>query len=236
MTEQDYELLSQYIDGELPTDQAQALRQRLLAEPALRAACERMRNADNRVRRAFEGSWTEEVPARISARLKRGTTHREGMGDGQRRAAWGIAVAASIMAAAGLLLNPEWRGKDAGDSALAAVLDVTPSGGSQWQALTDGREVIPVLSFAHVDGSWCREYLLSQDGATYRGIACRSDGQWVTSILDAQPVPGNSTEYRPAGADDADAVAAFIDEHGAGIALSRREEAELIARQWRQTP
>ena len=230
MNDLDYELISQYIDGELAADEARALRRRLLAEPELRAAYDRMRRADDRVRGAFSGAWTERVPERVSALLAGGSQG----GSSQRRTAWGVAVAASVLAAAGLLLNPDWRSADTGDTALAAVLETTPSGGPQWQELADGRQVRPVLSFAHVDGSWCREYLLSRDGATYRGVACRSDGEWVTSILDPQPVPGSATEYRPAGAGDIDSVAAFIAEHGAGIALNRSDEARLIASQWSQ--
>ena len=227
MKDQDYELISQYIDGELEAGQAQALRQRLLAEPGLRATYDRMRGVDNRLRDAFADPATEQVPKRISNLLNRGDS-----GTHQRRAAWGAAIAASVLATAGLLLNPDWRDAQSGDSALAAVLEVTPSGGSDWKILADGRQVRPVLSFAHTDGSWCREYLLSADGATYRGVACRTGGDWVTGILDTQSIPGNTSQYRPAGADDADRVAAYIAEHGAGIPLSRTEEAELIERRW----
>lgn len=231
MKDQDYELISQYIDGELASEQAQELRRRLLAEPDLRATYDNMRDVDSKVRQAFQGSWTEQVPERITALLKKNVN-----GSAQRRAAWGMTVAASVLATAGLLLNPEWRGSGERDAALAEVLEVTPSRGAGWQELADGRQVRPVLSFAHTDGSWCREYLLSEDGATYRGVACRTGDQWVTTILDAQPMPGNATEYRPAGADDADAVATFITDHSEEIALSRKEEAELIARKWRQVP
>ena len=228
MKDQDYELLSQYIDGELEAGKAQALRQRLLAEPELRATYDRMRASNSRLRDAFADPLNEQVPQHISNLL----THSRS-GTGQRRAFWGAAVAASVLATAGLLLNPDWRDAPSGDNALAAVLELTPSGGADWKALADGRQVKPVLSFAHTDGSWCREYLLTEEGATYRGVACRTGGQWVTSILDTQPAPGGTSQYRPAGADDADAVAAFIEQHGAGIALSRSEEAELIARRWR---
>ena len=233
MNDRDFELLSRYIDGELAADETQALRQRLLAEPELRATYDRMRGVDNRIRRAFENPWTEQVPERIRSLLKSEPESRDRAGASQQRAAWGVAVAASVLATAGLLLYPDWRETNVGDMALAAVLETTPSGDAEWQALADGRQVRPVLSFAHVDGSWCREYLLSQDGATYRGVACRSGDQWITNVLKPQSIPGNTTEYRPAGAGDADAVAAFIAANGAGIALSRGEEAELIARQWR---
>ncbi len=83
MNDLDYELISQYIDGELPAEEAMALRRRLLAEPELRTAYDRMRRADDKVRGAFAGAWTEKVPERISAMLA-GSSQG---GDSQRRAA-----------------------------------------------------------------------------------------------------------------------------------------------------
>ena len=87
MKDQDYELLSQYIDGELEAGQAQVLRQRLLAEPGLRATYDRMRGVDNRLRDAFAGPATQQVPERISNLLNRGDSDTH-----QRRAAWGAAI------------------------------------------------------------------------------------------------------------------------------------------------
>ena len=49
MTEQDYELLSQYIDDELVAETAQTMRKRLLAEPELRAKFERMKEINSSV-------------------------------------------------------------------------------------------------------------------------------------------------------------------------------------------
>ena len=59
MKDQDYELISQYIDGELAPEQAQEIRRRLLAEPELRSAYDDMRHVDSRVRQAFEGTWAQ---------------------------------------------------------------------------------------------------------------------------------------------------------------------------------
>lgn len=226
MKEQDYELLSQYIDGELAAEDAQKLRRRLLAEPTLRATYDRLSSVNNEIRDTFNARGTDTVPQRVSALLQSKSTSSQG-----RRAGWGFAVAASLLAATGLLLNPDWRQADS-DAQFASVLDSTPSGLAGWETLEDGRQVKPVLSFAHVDGSWCREFLLADDGATYRGVACHSNSEWVTVVLDGQDAPGSTTEYRPAGAGDSDQVAAFIAGNASGIALSRSEESELIARRW----
>ena len=227
MKEQDYELLSQYIDGELAADQAQTLRHRLMSEPELRAAYDQLCSVNDEIREAFNAPGLDAVPPRVSALLENGHAASQ-----SRRAGWGFAVAASLLAATGLLLNPDWRQAES-DVQFASVLDSTPSGIAEWEMLEDGRQVKPVLSFAHVDGSWCREFLLSEDGATYRGIACRSDQNWVTAVLDAQDAPGSATEYRPAGAGDSDKVATFIADNASGIALSRTEESDLIARRWK---
>jgi negative regulator of sigma E activity len=172
MKDQDYELLSQFIDGELPAEASQELRGRLLAEPELRATYERLRKLDGRIRETFNAPGTDTVPSRVTSLLER----RKNSAD-RKHAGWGFAVAASLLAAAGLLLSPDWRQQQTGAPSLASVLDTTPSSGAAWETLGDGRQVQPVLSFAHIDGTWCREYLLSDDGATYRGVACRNEGR-----------------------------------------------------------
>lgn len=236
MNEQDYELLSQYLDGELAAGESRDLRRRLIAEPQLRATLERMRMVDDRVRAAFDVPGADAVPARVAARLG-------GAGSGTQarfRPGWGLAIAASLMAAAGLLLAPEWRqatdghpnGRPSADQLLAGVLERTPSRGEGWDVLADGRQVRPVLSFSGADGQWCREYLLADGRASYRGVACRFDGHWRTEVLAGAGAAESPDSYRPAGAADSDEVASYISAHAAGIPLSLEQEAEVIARRW----
>ena len=227
MIDQDYELLSQYIDGELAAEATQQLRRRLLAEPELRATYDRMSKLDGSIRETFNVPGADTIPPRIASLLESRRNPAE-----RRHAGWGFAIAASLIAATGLLLSPDWRQTETSAPSLAEVLDTAPSSGTTWETLDDGRQIRPVLSFAHVDGTWCREYLLSDDGATYRGVACRTESTWVTSALDSQALPGGTNAYRPAGAGDSDAIANFIADNASGIALSSEEEAALIARRW----
>lgn len=231
MKHQDYELLSQYLDAELPAAATSELRLRLMAEPELRATYDRMRGINDDVHKAFNAPGADAVPQRIVRLLQNDSSAVN------RRAGWGFAVAASLLAATGLLMNPEWRqsADKPGDTILNAALDTTPSRGDGWDTLSDGRKLRPVLSFAHRDGSWCREYLLLQDSQSWRGVACRSQGQWNNRVLDAsQVIQGSSTGYRPAEADDVDAISAFIATNAAGIALSRKQESEQIEANWQQ--
>ena len=90
MKDQDYELLSQFIDGELPAEASQELRGRLLAEPELRATYERLRKLDGRIRETFNAPGTDTVPSRVTSLLER----RKNSAD-RKHAGWGFAVAAS---------------------------------------------------------------------------------------------------------------------------------------------
>ena len=238
MTEQDNELLSQYLDGELAAPAAQSLRQRLIAEPQLRRALERLRAVDNRVKNAFEAPALEAVPQHVVNMVQNAATRPER--SSHHRAGWGFAIAASLLAATGLLMNPDSQQQSGDymaatatqDSLLSQILEHSASRGEGWDTLDDGRQVRPLLSFASTNGSWCREYLVSDDGATWRGVACRAGNAWTTQVLSAEQASGSSNEYRPAGATSADQVTSFIDAHAADIALSLKEEASVIAGNW----
>lgn len=233
MTEQDYELLSRFIDGELDRAQAQALRARLMAEPELRKALDRMRAVNHRVRTAFDVPGANRVPPAIELQVRNRAASARTLHH------WGVAVAASLVAVAGLLLAPQWRQKDqhpgdapASDRPLAQVLETVPSRGSGWDALEDGRRVRPVLSFFNKASNWCREYLLVEDDNAFRGVACRSNGRWQTEVRVATQLSGSQDDYRPAGATDADRVASYVNTYAADIPLSLDREVDLIARHW----
>ena len=69
MTDQDIQLLSQYLDGELDNTAATGLEQRLQQEPALHAELQRMQALDRQFKQAFKARGTDSVPPRIAAML-----------------------------------------------------------------------------------------------------------------------------------------------------------------------
>lgn len=228
MQDQDYEQLSQYLDGELDAFSKRRLEQRLAEEPELQQLLARLKTQDDAVRAAYRD--TDKVPSRIASLLQ-GNVVAFPKQRGERPV-WQYAVAASLVAAAGLLLTPNWQEAPSGDAMLAAVLEDVPSMASGWQALEDGRQVRPVLSFQDKGGNWCREYLLSDGEQGSRGVACRQAGEWSTMIVAHAEIPGSDSEFRPAGAGDSNAIANYMADNAAGIALSARAEAELIASDW----
>lgn len=239
MTDQDLQLLSQYLDGELDDSAASGLEQRLLEDTALQAEFQRLQALDSQFKQAFRARGTDSVPPRIAAML--GAPSSNVVRFPQRsRPRWQFAVAASVAAICGILVSQslQFSGEDSPnllrrDVLLSAALEVTPSMAEGWTTLADGRELRPVLSFPSTGGSWCREYLLSKAETDWRGVACRgADGQWVTQAIGSEAFLNPGDAYRPAGTNNSDKVAAFIGANAADIALSARQEAEVIANRW----
>lgn len=234
MTDRDYELLSQYLDGELDAGARAALDKRLAAEPGLADLLARLRRLDAEVAASVCASATDSVPAHVTALLS---------DDGKvvpfprplRRAAWPAALAASLVAAVALLLLP---GEDVqqpltgSDALLAGALESEPSRAEGWVTLADGRTLQPVLTFPDRDGNWCREFLLRDGDQDWRGVACREAGSWETQVVARETFLAAEEAYRPAGAGDSDKVAGFITRNAADIALGAREEQALIASSW----
>jgi len=237
LTEQDCELLSRYLDGELGAEENQALRSRLLSEPPLRAAYERFKAVDNRLRDAFDVPGADTVPAHVTQMVRTART-RGREGSPTARAGWGLGVAVAVLAAAGVMVNSLRQENQGGaqftaqDALVAPVLERALSRGEGWEVLPDGTRVRPLLSFPSVEGSWCREYLLGQEDREWRGVACRSAGHWETAVLAAEQPVAAEEGYRPAGAVSPDEVVSFIDSYSADIPLSGEEEAEKISRGW----
>lgn len=232
MSEHDNELLSQYLDGELGAPQTLELKKRLLAEPQLRASLEQLQQVDNALRNAFDTPAAERVPTAVAQMIepaKAGT-------QAQRKAAWGFAIAASIMASSGLLLfqgNQLAMDDSSVDAQFVQALDSNPSRSEGWDQLADGRQIRAILSFPSKTHGWCREYLLADAGQTAHGIACRGDGQWTAMVVSFQNINLDAaSDYRPAGADNPDIIASFADQQASDIALSATAEAELLANDW----
>jgi len=230
MKDQDFELISRYLDGELDSLAARRLEKRFAAEPELAATLARLTEQDERIRSALNSA--DKVPAHVYAMLKP-QTNVVALPRSATRPAWQYAVAASLVAAVALVLMPSWQQAPGNDTLLANVLESAPSMPEGWLELEDGSQVRPVLSFEDVDGQWCREYLLSNESQSQRGVACRQDGEWQTLVIADAQIPGDNGDYRPAGSGDTDAVAQFLAERAQGIALSADEEAERLATNWK---
>ncbi len=249
MTEHDFELLSQYLDGELPQPECSALERRLAAEPALRREWQRIKQTDEQVRALVNSAQASRVPPHVAAMLQDAPTERQDNPAGAKvlrfpsrpaRTAAGLAIAASLIAAVGLTLT-NLGGEDsqlhhpalATNSGVAQALESAPSSLEQWIAIGADSELRPVLSFAGAEERWCREYVVRQHAQQWRGVACRDTQGWSTEIVVADAsLTANGAQYQPAGAGDAEMIANYVDTNATDIPLSSEQEAALITRHW----
>ena len=252
---QDLELLSRYLDGELPAAQARGLESRLHAERNLQRTLVRLQELNQRLRDAL--SEQAQVPETISRQLRSGTDRDKRRtpppptanvlpfpGNSARETkrpntTWPFAIAAGLLAVVApvLLINTGLLPVSASQPSLPGNDHVVSSAlerersGIDWIALSDGRELRSVLTFPHVDGRWCREYLLRGD-KDWRAVACRDGQRWVTQAAGLESYLDHVGAYAPAGAGDAEPVAVFISHHAADIALGPDEEQRLIHSGW----
>jgi len=252
LSDQDIELLSQYLDGELAPTSSRALEARLHSEVALQAGLVRMQELNQRLRDALaeQDSIPESVQSLLTAATASDSVDQESYTGatvlafpGQAPApvvtakpVWIYALAASFVGAIALSLvadlgqSPQSR-LPGNDVLVSTALDQLPSGDG-WTELNDGRDIQPVLSFPHEDGRWCREYLLRGGESDWRAVACREQGNWVTQAAGLESYLDSSDAYRPAGASDSAPVESFISQHAGDIALGRDAETALIDSNW----
>lgn len=237
VTERDFELLSRYVDRELPANERRQLDRRLATEASLAAALAGLQALQNQLQEAYNGLEKEPVPARTVALLQPRSSANVVQMPRRRAMGWRFALAASLVVAASATLLTRWDQHPTGpasgvDAMLAHALENVPSGGTGWETLADGREVRLVLSFRSQAGNWCREYLAAGAEGNFHAVACRGDNGWTTAVLSVTELPGSGEEYRPAGALDDQAVVDFVELNAAGIPLDARQEADLLARKW----
>lgn len=230
MNDQDYELLSQYMDGELDVFTTRKLEQRLSVEPQLAATLQRLTAIDSSIKQTFNDAAKPSV--QVSELVQNSATKVVQFPQRKARATWQFAAAATLVAAAGLLLMPDSQQPDSYDALLSSALESTPSMASGWKTLPDGRQLRPVLSFQDSSNQWCREFLLAENTDNTHGVACRTEAIWTTHVLVATTAPVSESQYRPAGAGDSEAIAQYMEQSGADVPLSAASEATLINNAW----
>lgn len=226
-------LLSMYIDNELDAAQTIALVSRLKSEPVLRTRLTQLEENDELVKQVYAQSAVR-VPNEVTALVSAdNVTLLRPVRQWRRWTA--AAVAASCAAVVAMLVNTNQTAvfnPMTIDAQMAQVLESSPSRASGWETLDDERKFRSVLTFPAVDGTWCREFLLAHRESNWRGVACRDGGNWVNQVVGSEVFLNQETQYRPAGADDTESVARFIDETATDVALGPQQEAALIQSGW----
>ncbi|MCU0957432.1 MAG: hypothetical protein MUF55_08975 [Hydrogenophaga sp.] len=261
MKDTDIELIMAHADGQLPPEQRGHVQALLDSDAEARELLARFRETGALLDPVARELLSEPVPQRLLDTVRQHpmageaaaaltpmpaplpvatpvhvtTPERSPANDTRFWPRW--AAAASVALAVGLVAGHWWgsQGADTGQT-LAQVLQTTPSGTSV--ALADG-SALPLATFRRADGQPCREFEQVAGGRLSHGIACRTDGIWVTQLLiDRGPDQGQigqAPAFVPASG-QADALAAMVESLGLDEALGAAEEDRLIRQGWSDRP
>lgn len=232
MNEQDLDLLSAYLDGELSSEDAVNVKSRLLAEPAFREAHDSLL-ANDELMMAFAAQMNSRpVPSSVDTLLQPKLVGIPAVGDtdtvataateptsvhasGQQQ--W-LAMAAAVLVAVGLI------GFQLSESDVPSI-ENTLSGQSFG---TEVGDTLVVATFMTSGGEVCREL----KSAVSRSIVCRADKQWQTTL--EVPVSASADGFfQPAGENDVTTIDAYVMANKSGDALTAEQEQALIAAGWR---
>lgn len=246
----DDELLSAYIDGELPDEGAAALVERLANEPALVERLEAIRSGDDAVRDIYRQLDDVPLPDAVTGLLD--TEPDSGNIVSFRRRAMPrfvnlpVAIAASIALVAGFLAlrqmqdDPQLSAVDALVAGQVGIevnelLETGISG--QPAMLGESAEMQVILSFVSDNGNYCRQLYVAATEQSVHGVACRDASGWQLEAVAVGAPRTQGSEYRPAGADTPASVRAAVDSlMGERDPLGADDEKALISTAWKKSP
>jgi hypothetical protein len=238
MTEEQFELLSAYADGELNEAQRRTIESLLESDPAAREAYSAILGSRSRLQQAYLATYHADPPERMM-KILTSPADRRGQSRGVR---WLFAGSAGGAALAGILAG--WigavslQGVSLYPPVLIASADGLQAGGSLSAFLSSagsgkvaevaGQPSTVVLSFGSDDGRACRQF---QTGAIM-AVGCKQDDETWTIEATAQASPLVSGGYATASGDAPAGITAAISALGVTEVYDANREEEAIAQGW----
>ena len=240
------EQLSAFLDGELPSQDMDALSRDIESDALLAARMERIGAANaayvDAVGRIDRAPMSEALKAAIETaadtkviafrprRLTAFLVEHRAMAASLlcAVAVWGVMSTTSN----GSPSNPFAPGTDGvimANSPLHAMLEGALTG----EASTIGdATAAPRLTFATDDGSFCRQFDVVTDECVSAGIACREESLWRTQVV-AYGLAKPTGEFQTASAARAPALESFLDARMSGAPVNAEEEGRLLRSGWK---
>lgn len=253
MGKTDDELLSAYIDGELPADEADTLTTRLETEPELMQRLEAMRASDDAVRTVYEAIDRTPLPDAVLKHFDEPASANPPDNvvafpeRGIRRFLQApVAIAASVALVVGFVVSDFFRDDSAApgvndslvagavgmESELHALLEHGASG--TVQDFGDGATAEVVLTFEDTGGDYCRQVRVDLPTRPAHGVACRRNDAWQMETIALGASAGGP--FTPAAASTPEAVRTAVDDLiGTGEPLDPVRETEIISEGWKKS-
>lgn len=256
LNDQDYELLSAYLDNEFDADAQTHVKTRLLQDPEFNQEYQALKQMQNALQQASDKINDTPVPDALTQLLQQ--TPDEISGDSTAkesaqsnvtplpskdaqaqaksakawwRQPWLYPVAACALIALVTTLQspfPSNSHNQGNWGKIASLMHSLPS--SELMSLEDaqGTRIMPMQSFVHQDGRLCREFHLASDTQNQHGIACKSGAGWQQEILVNRTV--DKSNYQPASR-DTDNVDQYLQNY-LKRPLSEEQELQAIKEKW----
>lgn len=224
------EMLSAFLDAELPEADMARVRDALVEDEAIAERLAELAMVDTVVATAYSRIDQKPVPGSITGLFADTATSAPGQSRViafPTRFKGPLAIAASLLMAVGIGSQLLQSG-DTPAQQLATVLE---------DQLSDSRhsvgdaDVSLKLSFAAADGALCRQYDFSSASVSEQRIACKRNGEWQTVFNQPITAPAG-TDYQTASANGA--LTSAIDSMMVGDFLTRQDEQALINQDWKQ--
>lgn len=220
LSEQDSELISASLDGQLSPEQSQAFKQRLLKEPELNRHYQTLKANDQKLKQAFAAMDDKPLPETLNQLLQ---PEKSRQSSNVRY----LAVAASLLAVsalsyfglqneAGTELNPT----------LTAALDSTPS--MTVAQLDEQTQFIVSQSFRHKKGWFCRVYMTQDSSITSNAVACKKNQKWQLEAFEQGQWSEQEHVATSSGPATQSDVEGYQAEHMQGEPISLADEALLL--------
>lgn len=254
------EMLSAYLDGELPSEVAAALDAALASDDALKARLARLHRANRAVREAYGAIDETPIPEAVLGLLKTNGGAKPHSGDviafpkfplAKAASHWPAAMAASLALLAGLMIGlygPFDRSASGDAPAMLVAGDILPDN-PIFAALNDGASGVavnihsdtdrnlylqPILSFRSRDGGYCREFLMSDSVAATHSVACKSGEAWRINVAVRSPAIDLGKEaYRTASSSPDPLIDNYVGQIISGDAFDMETEKSLMAKDWK---
>ena len=225
--------IAAFADGELSGEREAQVAAAVKADPELAQQVERHMALKSTLTGHYAPVLGQPVPDRLAAMLAEPyqaevvdfAAAREERESRRRLPHWGWIAGPALAASLALAVFLPGQGGDApayADTQLAAILDDRLVAGQ-----SQAEETRVLLSFRSEEGRYCRAFSGSAGG----GIACHDDEGWKLEAV-RKGSEGASTDYRMAGAGDAE-ILALAQDMAAGPALDAEAEKSARAQGWR---
>ncbi len=230
LSEQDHQLISASLDGELAPEQEMAFKHRLLQEPALNKQYQAIKAMGQDLKNTFADIASTPVPQSLSSLLE-DDIQVENEQKATQNNQWRFLALAASVAAIGLLsfFGLQNTSDNQVSIALTKALNTQPA--MQVMQLDSNNQFIVLQSFRHNDGRVCREYQISDTNNQSHAIACKKNQQWQLEVTQSSVV-AEQAHHVTASGEEVKTIEQYLKGAVKGEFLTSDDEMVQIKRNW----